>query len=83
MVLLLDLTILPWLFFLPGIMMFFTSLSIFMFPFVSYTSDKTLVKDAYAGWRPSGAFGFKFQLNQEVAKVKYPMFYKTLGKLLS
>jgi len=32
-------------------------------PFISYTSKTTLVKDFYLGWRPTGAFGIKLQLN--------------------
>lgn len=46
------------------------------FPFISYVSKKTVVKSAYAGWRPSGAFGFKFQIDQDILYVKYPWVLK-------
>lgn len=39
-------------------------------PFVSYVSAKTLVRSAYIGWRPTGAFGLKLQFNRAVSKDK-------------
>ena len=71
--------VLPWIAFIPGVLMIFASFRLFPFPFVSYVSPTTLVDSAYAGWRPSGAFGFKLQLNKEVAKQKYPKLYKLFG----
>lgn len=50
-------------------------------PFISYTSDVTLVKDVYFGWRPSGAFGGKFQINSDVTRQKFPWAYKLIDKL--
>lgn len=72
-----------WIFFVPGLLMIFASFPMFWFPFVSYVSPTAVVKSAYAGWRPSGAFGFKFQINQEAARAKYPKLFAWIDRVRS